>query len=328
LHVPLGLCMALLALIAARHGRILLACLAALGAYFSVEQTILVLPLAALFLVPPDRRRRASISLGVGAMLVAVAYLLAQGNDPRLALPLGQRLLAMFVDPAFYVLYPGVGLGIHSIPLAIAWALPWSLIGLAVAAGLAARWGPSLLWAWCHPPRAGWPIAIAAWLALVAAANLPVLASLPHQGSPRTFSPTWLLVCGGVALAAPRLRWPAPRLAAALAGLYLAGAAMSLAWSVWVRYTSAEFVETASLRLAPRLHTNELVVLCDVPRTVVTPAPRGAFAVHDFLFDWSAAGAMEYYTGVRPVFRIVVEQDACPSDANATVVHFSELGPV
>jgi hypothetical protein len=149
--------------------------------------------------------------------------------------------------------------------------------------------------------------------------------NVPHQGSPRTFTPTWLLVCAGVALAAPRLRWRHARLTSAVAGLYLAGAVLSLCWSVWVRHTTAEFVEMASVRLARRLHTDQLVVLCDVPRTVVTPAPRGAFAVHDFLFDWSAAGAMEYYTRVRPVFRIVNEQDACPMDAGATIVHFTEL---
>ena len=106
------------------------------------------------------------------------------------------------------------------------------------------------------------------------------------------------------------------------------GAALSMAWSVWVRYSSAEFVQVAAQRLAPRLHTDESVVLCEVPRTVITPAPRGAFAVHDFLFDWSAAAAMEYYTWRVPVFQIMDEQQACPTDAKATVVHFSELRPL
>ena len=34
------------------------------------------------------------------------------------------------------------------------------------------------------------------------------------------------------------------------------------------------------------------------------PLPRGAYAVQDFLFDWSAADAVRYYTGRRVTFRI------------------------
>jgi hypothetical protein len=325
LHVPLGLLLALIALLASRHEHLIRAGVAAFGAYLCAEQTILAVPVAVWFLSRRARRAAATFAVAAPSLLVGVAYLLAQGNDPRLAVSVSQRLIGMFVDPAFYVLFPAVGIGIQSIPLAVLWAFPLSLAVLGAGGLIAARWGTLLLRGPCAEPIRSWPMVIGAWFIVVAAANLPVLINVPHQGSPRTFTPTWLLLCAGLALAAPRVRWTQPTLAATVAGVYLAGAALSLCLSVSVRYRTAELVEAVAYELAQKVHTGDDVILCGVPRTAVTPAPRGAFAVHDFLFDWSAAGAMDYYTGVRPVFRIVDEQAACPSDGAAHTFVFADL---
>ena len=61
--------------------------------------------------------------------------LLAPGLNPRLHAGLLQRITGLVADPWFYVGFPAVGLGLHSIPLAIWWALPWSLVVLAAGSG-------------------------------------------------------------------------------------------------------------------------------------------------------------------------------------------------
>jgi hypothetical protein len=61
--------------------------------------------------------------------------------------------------------------------------------------------------------------------------------------------------------------------------------------------------------------------LCGVRRTVVTTAPRGAFAVHDFIYDWAAQDAVRYYTDRRVTFRLGGELlgSSCPSPAETDV---------
>ena len=97
---------ALLALIAAWHGRGCPGVRSGSGGQSVGRADHSGAPACGFLLVPPDFRRRETISLAAVALLVVAAYLVAQGNDSRLSLPLGQRLLAMFADPAFYVLYP------------------------------------------------------------------------------------------------------------------------------------------------------------------------------------------------------------------------------
>jgi hypothetical protein len=61
---------------------------------------------------------------------------------------------------------------------------------------------------------------------------------------------------------------------------------------------------------------------------VVTPAPRGAFAVHELIYDWAARDALYYYTGRQAVFRLAgpLWGTTCPDTAGADVViRFDEL---
>jgi hypothetical protein len=39
------------------------------------------------------------------------------------------------------------------------------------------------------------------------------------------------------------------------------------------------------------------VEVCEVPRTAVQPTPLGAFALHEFHWEWAAQDATRYYTG-------------------------------
>ena len=70
------------------------------------------------------------------------------------------------------------------------------------------------------------------------------------------------------------------------------------------------------------------VAVCDIRRTVVQPAPRGAFAVHEFIYEWAAERALTYYTGRHATIRLSGElwNRSCPSvpDVDA-VIDFDEL---
>jgi hypothetical protein len=79
---------------------------------------------------------------------------------------------------------------------------------------------------------------------------------------------------------------------------------LSIAFSVSVRMDSASFVELTAETIAVRTDDGNVVGVCGVRRTVVEPAPRGAFAVHDFIYDWAAQDAVRYYTGRRVTFRL------------------------
>ena len=57
-------------------------------------------------------------------------------------------------------------------------------------------------------------------------------------------------------------------------------------------------------------------------RTVTTPAPRGAFAVHEFVYDWAAPRALSYYTGKQATFHLAGElwDRPCPTASEVDVI--------
>jgi hypothetical protein len=97
---------------------------------------------------------------------------------------------------------------------------------------------------------------------------------------------------------------------------------------VQVRVASADAVEHAARELGARVQDGEVVALCGVPRTVVEPAPRGAFAVHEFIYDWAAADALAFYAGRHVQFRLAgaLWAQPCPAAPEVDlVVPFDEL---
>lgn len=325
LHVPLGLALALGSLLLFRRGRTLWAAVAAIGAFLSVEQVIFALPLAAWLTTPADRRSRSAGVAAAVAGATLLAFLLWPGSDPRLQATLVERVGGAFGDPLFYVRYPAVGLGVHSIPLAIAWAFPFSPAVLLVAGAVGAWLGPRL--AAAARPALVRSRVVGASL-LVVLVNVPVVLAVPRQGSPRLFAPTWLVLAAAAAAVGAAVRWRRPTLLGAVAGLLAGGALLSLAWSVQVRVASADAVEHAARELGARVQDGEVVALCGVPRTVVEPAPRGAFAVHEFIYDWAAADALAFYTGRHVQFRLAgaLWAQPCPAAPEVDlVVPFDEL---
>jgi hypothetical protein len=328
LHVPLGLALALGAIRLYHRGRFVWGAAANLAAALSVEQVILPLPLAAWMLAPErDRRRALAISLVSGAMAVA-GFLLAPGANPRLHTSLFQRLAGLVADPAFYVGYPVVGLGLHSIPLAVWWALPWSAAVLAAGALVGSvvvlRLTPA-----SRPVTRREMLRGATFVAaLIALANAVVVLAVPHQGSPRVFAPTWLILSLAAAAAASAARWRGPRIVGAAAGIFGAGAVLSLALSVSVRLRNADFAERAAALIAARVPEHGRIAVCQVRRSVVEPAPRGAFAVHELIYDWAAERALLYYTQRHATFVLAGEMwnTPCPAVPDVDVViGFDEL---
>jgi hypothetical protein len=327
LHVPLGLAAALASLLSVRGGHRWRAAMFGAGAMLCVEQTILALPLATYLVAPRRARRTASLAMIAVAGGVLVSYAMVPGNDPRLAAGLGERLQGLVDEPLFYLTFPGVGAGGQSIPMAVAWLLPLSL---AVLVG-----GAIAGWRWAALPREQAephhkvmsPRILVSLAALAVLINIPVFLGVPRQGSPRIFAPLWLFLSLVLALWAGRVRWRNRQWACALAGVYLAGAALSLGLSAWVRVQTADVVERVAVELAARTADGDVVALCDVPRTVVSPAPRGAFHVQDYFYDWAAADAVSFYTGRRVVVRVqqVDDQGRCASGTEDLIVSFDEL---
>jgi hypothetical protein len=328
LHVPLGLACALLALRLHSRGRHGWAALATIGAASSVEQTLLALPFAVwLVTQSPHRARATAVSTSVATVAVAV-FSMWHGNDPRVRVSGAEHLAAVFNDPFFYLGFPAVGLGVHSIPLAVRWAMPWSAAALSagvVVGAIAAR----------HLPRGDGITRRdalrhgAATAGLLALVNAPVLLNVPHQGSPRLFAPTWLLLTVSIVVLAARAPWRRPSLVGAAGGAYAVGAVLSLALSVSVRLASAEFDERAAHLLAARIPDGAAVAVCGVRRTVTTPAPRGAFAIHELVYDWGAPRALTYYTGRRATFHLagdLWQERRCPHPSEVdVVVSFDDL---
>jgi hypothetical protein len=326
LHVPMGLAAALGSLINLRAGRRWLGRGLGLIAMLSVEQTILALPLATWLVVRAPRRRTESLAMVAVSGVVLASYILVPGNDPRLAVGFDERIHGLLHEPLFYVKYPIVAAGGQSIPMAVAWLLPGSLILLSVGAIMAGYWAARgervTPRASCMNSRTFLTTSI-----LVLLVNAPVLLSSPRQGSPRTFTPTWLLLCCVGALWAGQARWRFPKLTAGLFGIYLCGATLSLVLSVWVRVQTADIVEQAAVAVAARTTDGDVVTLCDVPRSAVSPAPRGAFSVQDYVYDWAAADALRYYTGRRVLFHIqqAGRNGPCAPDDSDLVLEFEGL---
>ena len=141
MHVPLGLALALAALRLHRSGRHAWGALAVAGACLSVEQVVLALPLAVWIMTPRDRRNQAFAWTVSVVIVLLVAFVALPGDDPRLHLALSERVAGAVRDPGFLVLFPAVGLGLQSIPLAVAWAFPVSVVLLAAGALLGLRFG-------------------------------------------------------------------------------------------------------------------------------------------------------------------------------------------
>ena len=327
LHVPLGLAAALGCLIAHRSRRLWTGLLLGLAAMLSLEQAILALPLAAWLVTPADLRRRVAIAMTALSAAVVAAYLLVPGNDPRLSADATTRVGGLFTDIGFIVRFPAAGIGAESIPLAVRWALPVSIAVLAAGAAAGWLWGSRM---WLAPPSTVRPSNIRSLIAitlLIVLINVPVLLSQPRQGSPRIFTPTWLVLAAVAGLLLARLRWNGRSFVAAFIGLYLGGAVLSLALSAWVRVENADVVEHASREIAERTSDGDQVTLCEVPRAAVAPAPRGAFAVQDYLYDWAAEDALRYYTGRQATFRIhpADGRQGCPESDSALAVSFGAL---
>jgi hypothetical protein len=328
LNIALGLCLALVALRAVRRGRLGWAAVATIGACSLLEQTIFALPLAAWLVAPQQQRRRAAIVIGGIVAAVLVMYLLWPGENVRTAVGLADRAGAIVAEPAWYVRFPIIGLGLYSIPMAVGWAFPVSLAVLVggLAAGAAA--GPALLDSrGAQQPRPNRTHALV-FVALLVLVNVPLLTTLPHPDSPRTFTPTWLVLAAVAALAGSRVRRRRPRLAAGVAGLCAAGMLLSLALSVWVRLETADFNEASSRWLAERVPEGGVAAVCGVPRTVVTPAPNGAFALHELNEPTSEEATVLYYTGRNLKIRRVgvYWKGSCPRPPEVDLsVTFSEL---
>jgi hypothetical protein len=321
IHVPLGLIFALWALRSFRRASHGWAALATLGAALCVEQAILTVPMAACLVAPRPERRRAVLTASAVALVALLAFARWPGADPRLRVGLIERITALPSDLRFYVGFPVVGLGVHSIPLAIRWALPWSVLALCGGATLGV-WATRQL-----PPGPGLArrdlvLKLGVVAVLVALANAPVVLSLPRQGSPRVFTPTWLILAVMVATVAARIRWRHPAALGAAGGMFAAGAVLSLALSVSVRLASADFNERAARLIASRVPDGADVAVCGVRRTVTTPAPRGAFAVHELAYDWAAPRALTYYTGKRATFHLAGElwDQPCPTLGEVDVI--------
>jgi hypothetical protein len=298
LHAALGLAFALGALRLYRRGRHAWGAVLALAACLSVEQVIFALPLAA-WLLSGEHRRRATASAAAVVTAVLLAYATWPGHDFRTDVSLSDRLGAAFENPAWYVFFPAVGVGLHSGPLAVVWGFPISVLILLSGVLLGARLTPRL----CRRPAA--PAlrsvvtvrSVSAVAALAILVNLPLIVTAPRGYTPRTFTPTWLLISAALAVAAAHASWRPGKIAGAVAGGLAALAVLSLALSVSVRVQTSDFTEASSRWLAQQVPEGGSVEICKVPRTLVTPAPLGAFALHELHWTWATQDAVKYYTG-------------------------------
>jgi hypothetical protein len=327
LHVPIGLAAALGSLIAHRSRRLWIGLLLGLAAMLSLEQAILALPLAAWLVAPSDLRRRVAIVMTALSAAVVVAYLLVPGDDPRLSADATSRVEGLFTDLDFIVGFPAAGIGAESIPLAVRWAFPVSVVVLAATAAAGWLWGARAWPASLPTVRSSNIRTLITITLLIVLVNVPVLLNQPRQGSPRIFTPTWLVLAAVAGLWLAGVRWSGVRIAGAVVGLYLGGAVLSLALSAWVRVETADVVEHVSREIAERTSDGDVVTLCEVPRAAVAPAPRGAFAVQDYLYDWAAEDALRYYTGRQATFRIhqADGSEGCPEGDSALAVSFGAL---
>jgi hypothetical protein len=328
LHVLLGLACALAALRLYRRDAVVWGGIATLAAALSVEQVIFAFPLAVWLLTPAPHRRRSTTVAVVVMATVLVAYALWPGENPRQAVPLVERLQYVLDQPEWYLFFPAAGIGLYSGALAFLWAFPLSVgvVGLGAAGGL---WLAPFL---AHDGTEGGfdrkslgPSTLATG-ALVVLVNLPLIVTEVGY-SARTFTPTWLVVSGAVALIGARVSSRRARVLGGLGGVFAAFALLSLALSASVRVRTDRFDEAAAHWIAERTQDGDVVAVCDVGRTVVDPAPLGAFhlhAMHTPSGEW-----IEYFTGRVVDFRRSGERywgARCPNLTGADlVVRFPDL---
>lgn len=328
LHVPLGLLLAVAAVRLYYRGRLGWAAAANVAAALSVEQIILPLPLGVWLVAAAGQRRRAAAISAVIGVLVIATFFMWPGANPRLRTGGLERLAGLVENPTFYVGFPAVGLGLHSIPLAVVWAFPWSVAILAAGAILGWWIGPRLAAA-SRPVSTGDQVrGLTAFAAIVALANVVVVLAVPQQGSPRVFAPTWLVLAIGGAWAGACTDWRRPKVLGVCSAVFAAGAMLSLALSASVRLRSADFTARATRVVAARVPEGGRVAVCQVRRTVVEPAPRGAYAVHEFVYDWAAERALQYYTGRHATIYLAGDlwDNPCPPSKDVdAVIRFDEL---
>jgi hypothetical protein len=274
---------------------------------------------------PPQQRSKVLALSGTVSLCVVAVYAAWPGTDGRLAVPLAERLMNTFRSPASYVEMAGVGLGAHSIPTAIRWAFPVSL--LVLAGGVTIGWvaGPNLLQDRIKAVRLEYR-SILTGLVLLALLNLPLALAFPHPDSPRVFAPSWLALVAFATLIGSRRTWRRRRLGGAVAGALIAGSVLSLALSSSVRVRSAIIVEDAMDSIAAETPNGGVAAVCGRTRTVVDPAPSGDFSIHEFYVF--AEQAYEYYTGKVAVIRIgdADAKDPCPDLNGADAVfEFEDL---
>jgi hypothetical protein len=323
LHVPLGLLLALLSLRLFRRDRLVAAAVLALLACWSTEHALFALPLAAAVVARPAARRRAALVAAAVVAGVLVLYSLVPGASPRAAVSIFGRVENVVTDVGFYARFPAIGLGLQSIPAAVAWALPWSLAVLAggVAAGRSA--GPWLLGGGRGDEDAGGArrrvtaaLVLAGLLVLV---NVPLITTAPHEDSPRTFTATWLVLSLGAAWLGSTVRWRRPAALGAAAGAFAAGALLSLALSVGVRLETAAFNEGAFAEIAAQVEDqSDVVAVCHVQPRVTSPSPAGAFTLHELFYDWAPGNALQWYEDEQAEFLLF--EGPCPDDVDADVV--------
>jgi hypothetical protein len=328
-HVAFGLALALMALRSFHRGRILFGAALALGSYLSVEQAILALPLAAFMVSPRDARIKALMSSAALSIAVLLVYSQWGGTTFGMAVSLSQRIENVFRDPEEYAIMPAIGLGVQSIPAAIGWAFPISVLVLAL--GVMVGWlvGPKLLRPtglaerWLRKKHA------LGALVLLVLINLPVALDFPHQHSPRLFTPSWLALVILATIAGSQKYWARPRVTGAVAGALIAGAFLSLTLSSWVRLQTSPLVEAAMKRIAAETPEGGVVAICGRTRTLVQPELYGAFSVHEFM--GLPGEAYEYYTGEAAEIRLggYAAGSRCPDTTGADVIFdFQELvGP-
>jgi hypothetical protein len=122
-------------------------------------------------------------------------------------------------------------LGLHSIPLAIVWAFPWSVAVLLAAAIIGWRIGPRVVSASRPFVTRDLARGLAAIGAIVVLANVVVVFAVPQQGSPRVFAPTWLVLAIGGAWAGARTNWRRRERWRVRLPSFALGAVLSLAFS-------------------------------------------------------------------------------------------------
>jgi hypothetical protein len=302
LHVPLGLVCALAALRLYRRGSLVSAAFASAGAALSVEQVIFALPLAVWLTGSREHRRRATAVATVLMAIVIVAYATWPGHNERQALTLAERWHTVVAKGAWYFLFPAAGVGLYSGAIGFLWAFPYSIAVVVVGAMGGALLFARLLHGQTTPPlesdtRVRTALAVGLLIVLV---NLPLIVTEVGY-SARTFTPTWLVLSGAFAVAGASIAWRRVRAFGALAGTFAAFAILSLALSVFVRVRTDKFNRAAAEWIAARTVDGSIVAVCDVDRTVVNPAPLGAFHLHELHSEWSSW--IEYHTGRRVQIR-------------------------